>query len=949
MRQLFFLVIIGLISNSTFAQKNCTELIYQVADAGWISQSMTLSTPANQDYSIRFVSSLRGLTATITSTNNLSAITKEDYWLFTTEDNERKAFCFIDKTRLVELENQSYYVNTIALNWSGLEWLATHKVVSFTAMGKALKERLIPEVKMPKVGTKSFFNLSKCFYHTIDKTRIVNIETTPLDEEQLKQMKLPPSTKAMSLQFNTIGIDAEQQLDRYRGVDQPNYAKGLSRMAELYQAANDPVKAEQYYLEAQQNILQFSGVDYTDYPSLLNSLAAFYEQVGDVQKAKKHYEDAKVLVERIFGQHHPQYPITLNNLGALHLSVDEFDNSEEYHEQARLLLEEEFSTDHPEYTTTLGHLSNFYLVKKDYKKALEVLMNLSKNLVHQLYSYYPSLNEAERLKFLKKINQTVHQFYSAAIQLLPTIPELSNEVANINLAIKGLALEGSISTRASLLTAGDSLLRNQYYNWLGVRRQLAQAAVIPKLEREMLGINLKELDERALTLESELSAASGALANQFRLRRQQVTVDSIRRGLKAGEAAIDFIHFNYHNGKDWEDSILYYAAVIKKEQKMVQMIPLSDHKKLQDILNINITQHSQSYINSPLTNRELYDMVWARLETELNNVKRVYISPSGLLHQISFGALRNKNNKHLVEQYEILNYGSFRDFFYPTQTQNKNRDIVLVGGAKFSIDSAKLVALVHKMKDSTQAITPADLYAYANTALPLSRALASNFSRGNLFFNYLAGTKEEVETIDTLLKKHQWKTHKYIGEEALEDKVKKHSRKEAPYILHIATHGYFFRPLSPSPVGSKEFYKQIIYAQNPLMRSGLVLTGANRVWQGKRPIEGLDDGILTAYEISNLDLHQTDLVVLSSCETGLGDVYDSEGIFGLQRALKSAGVRQMLVTLWRIPDKETAELMGHFYHYYLKTKSASQALRMAQKKMQKNYTAFYWAGFVLIE
>ncbi|MBL4648161.1 MAG: CHAT domain-containing protein, partial [Aureispira sp.] len=128
-----------------------------------------------------------------------------------------------------------------------------------------------------------------------------------------------------------------------------------------------------------------------------------------------------------------------------------------------------------------------------------------------------------------------------------------------------------------------------------------------------------------------------------------------------------------------------------------------------------------------------------------------------------------------------------------------------------------------------------------------------------------------------------------------------------------------------------------------------VLTGANRVWQGKRPIEGLDDGILTAYEISNLDLYKTDLVVLSSCETGLGDVYDSEGIFGLQRALKSAGVRQMLVTLWRIPDKETAELMGIFYQHYLKTGSAKQALRMAQKEMQAKYSPFYWAGFVLIE
>ena len=948
MLRLLYILIFCLFNSFVSGQKDCHKSIYQIAESGWISRSITLDVKSNQDCSIRFVSSIKGLTATMTMTKRTAPLAKGDYWIFITNTGEKRAFASAEKTRTVSFEGKEQYVTTIIINWSGIEWLAKNKVSSFGAMDKTLEKNLLPEVKLSGLASRTFWNLSKCFYYSIDKQVPNNIEEPPLDEKKLEQVELPELVINV-LEFNNIDINAESNPIRYSGVDQPNYAKGLSQMAELYQAANDPVKAEQYYLEAQQNIVQFSGIDYGDYPNLLNNLATFYQQVGDVQKAKKKYLEAKDLIEKVFGNHHPQYPITLNNLGALHLSVNELENSEEYHNQARSLLEDEFSTSHPEYTTTLGHLSNFYLIKKDYKKALEVLTDLSKNLIHQLYSYYPSLNEAERLTFLKNLNQTVHQFYSSAVQLLDEMPELSDEIANINLAIKGLALEGSISTRASLLTAGDSLLRNQYYNWLGVRRQLAQAAVMPKLEREMLGINLEDLGQRALSLEKELSAASGALSNQFKLRRQQLTVDSIRARLEVGEVAIDFIHFNYHNGKNWEDSILYYALIIHKEKAITKMIPLANHKELQSILNINITKNSQSYINSSITNKELYDLIWKPLESELKGRKRIYISPTGLLHQISFVALRDASGKFLLEHYDLINYGSFRDFVYPTITENTTEDIVLVGGAKFSVDSAKLVNLVKKMRDSTQALTAYDLYAYANTALPLSRALASNFSRGDLFFNYLIGTKEEVETIDLLFNQNNWKTHKYIGEEALEDKVKMHSREAAPYVLHIATHGYFFRPLTPSPVGSKEFYKQIIYAQNPLMRSGLILTGANRVWQGKRPIEGLDDGILTAYEISNLDLYKTDLVVLSSCETGLGDVYDSEGIFGLQRALKSAGVRQMLVTLWRIPDKETAELMVIFYQHYLKTDSAEKALRMAQKEMQAKYGPFYWAGFVLIE
>jgi CHAT domain-containing protein len=949
MPRLFFIPLFCLFTTFVLGQKDCHKSIYQVAEAGWISRSITLDIKSTQDYSIRFVSSIKGLTATMTTTKRTASLSRGDYWIFITNNGEKRAFACAEKTHKVSFGGKEQYVNTLIVNWNGIEWLANNKIYSFGAMDKTLENNLLPEVKLSGLASKTFWNLSKCFYYSVDKRTATNIEEPALDANRLEKVALPAIAANKALEFEPIDINTAENPIRYSGVDQPSYAKGLSQMAELYQAANDPVKAEQYYLEAQQSIVQFSGIDYNDYPNLLNNLATFYQQVGDVKKAKNNYLEAKDLIEKVFGNHHPQYPITLNNLGALYLSINEFENSEEYHHQAKTLLEEEFSTSHPEYATTLGHLSNFYLVKKDYKKALEILTDLSKNLIYQLYSYYPSLNEAERLKFLKNLNQTVHQFYSSATQLLSEMPELSDEIANINLAIKGLALEGSISTRASLLTAGDSLLRNQYYNWLGVRRQLAQAAIMPKLEREMLGINLKDLDQRALSLEKELSAASGALSNQFKLRRQQLTVDSIRARLQEGEIAIDFIHFNYHNGKNWEDSILYYALIIQKEKVITKMIHLADHKELQAILNINITKNSQSYINSSLTNKELYELIWKPLESDLKDIKKIYISPTGLLHQISFAALRNGAGKFLLESYELVNYGSFRDFVCPTTTENSTKDIVLVGGAKFSLDSAKLVNLVKKMRDSTQALSTYDLYAYANTALPLSRALASNFSRGDLFFNYLIGTKEEVETIDLLFNQNDWKTHKYIGEEALEDKVKMHSRKKAPYILHIATHGYFFRPLTPSPVGSKEFYKQIIYAQNPLMRSGLILTGANRVWQGKRPIEGLDDGILTAYEISNLDLYQTDLVVLSSCETGLGDVYDSEGIFGLQRALKSAGVRQMLVTLWRIPDKETAELMGIFYQHYLKTGSAEKALRMAQKEMQAKYSPFYWAGFVLIE
>ncbi|MEJ7680988.1 MAG: CHAT domain-containing protein [Segetibacter sp.] len=137
--------------------------------------------------------------------------------------------------------------------------------------------------------------------------------------------------------------------------------------------------------------------------------------------------------------------------------------------------------------------------------------------------------------------------------------------------------------------------------------------------------------------------------------------------------------------------------------------------------------------------------------------------------------------------------------------------------------------------------------------------------------------------------------------------------------------------------------------QNPMFRSGLVLAGANYAWKGGAVIPGKEDGILTAYEIAQMDLSNTDLVVLSACETALGDLQGNEGVIGLQRAFKMAGVKQLIVSLWRVPDKETTELMTLFYHNWLTGQSTREALRSAQLKMKEKYSPYFWAAFVVVE
>ena len=210
----------------------------------------------------------------------------------------------------------------------------------------------------------------------------------------------------------------------------------------------------------------------------------------------------------------------------------------------------------------------------------------------------------------------------------------------------------------------------------------------------------------------------------------------------------------------------------------------------------------------------------------------------------------------------------------------------------------------------------------------------------------LPGTKEEVISIEQILKKNQWSVTSNLYKEASEEKLKGIS---SPDILHIATHGFF--------IPEKENETTIVYSKdislasdNPLTRSGLLLAGVEKNIKGNlinQPDE--EDGILTALEVMNLNLDHTDLVVLSACETGSGEIRNGEGVYGLQRAFLVSGANNLIMSLWKVNDEATQELMIGFYTQWLSSNDKSRALHQAQLELKKKYgSPFYWGAFVLI-
>lgn len=314
---------------------------------------------------------------------------------------------------------------------------------------------------------------------------------------------------------------------------------------------------------------------------------------------------------------------------------------------------------------------------------------------------------------------------------------------------------------------------------------------------------------------------------------------------------------------------------------------------------------------------KFYKKFWKPLAKHLEGCTNIYLSPDGELNDLPFAQLYD-GKKYLCEKYVLHNMFSTGDIVsaksQKPQPQNYKRDIFFFGGAEFG--------------------------------LPLEQA-AANRGQG---FAYLPGTVKEIDDISKILSR-EWNIHKFIGAEATEYAFKNLSYKLfSSAVIHISTHG-FNLPYDRSIQSNAINYNGKSGYDEPLMRSGFVLSGANDAWNHERPMGGKEDGIVTALEVSLLCLANTDLVVLSACDTGLGEIKDGEGVFGLQRAFRLAGAKSLLVSLWKVSDKETAELMTDFYRLWQSGKSKQEAFTLAQRSMKDKYPdePKKWAGFILIE
>lgn len=443
----------------------------------------------------------------------------------------------------------------------------------------------------------------------------------------------------------------------------------------------------------------------------------------------------------------------------------------------------------------------------------------------------------------------------------------------------------------------------------------------------------ESLEEKVNVLEKAVLAES----RQYNDMQQDFSLrwEDIQRSLSVDDVAIEIIDTQImsldQNSEIITDTV-YRALVLGSNFKRPQIVYLCNAKDLR--MQIRKSQYNLAGIQS---------LLWKPLEKYLKKKKSVYIAPSGLLHEVPFSAFENR-------KYSVHNVLSTKDIpQLKRKASNDNKmplKAVLFGGADYALENEELTTEIKT-----------DLDISGSSITQLTRGIVGNDSismRGQ-GFAYLPGSKREVQEIATILKESDWNVDLYIDKSATETKFKAYS-SSSPYLLHISTHGFYYPLANKQLSSSQDIQKENPYkiSDNPLMRTGLAFSGANSIWnQEKKSQENIDDGILTAYEVANMDLSNTELVVLSACKTGLGDITNNEGVYGLQRAFRMSGVQSMLVSLWDIPDDTTSEFMQQFYYLWCKSdkNTIKQAFSEAQDKLRKKYprNPERWGGFILIE
>ncbi len=674
----------------------------------------------------------------------------------------------------------------------------------------------------------------------------------------------------------------------------------------------------------------------------LNQQVIELYQAGQYQEAIPFAEEALAIRREQLGTRHPDVATSLNNLAGLYEAQGRYGEAEPLYQESLAIRREQLGTRHPNVAASLNNLAGLYEAQGDAAIATTYLQAGLDIEEHHLALNLATLADAQRQAYVATISDTTNRAVSLHLQSDPTVPAAQQLALTTLLRRKGRILEAGVSSRQRLrqnLTPEDQAILDRLTE---IQRQLATLTFNPSanLPPDQYRAQLEALETTANQLESTLARRSAS----FQVETQPVELAAVQAQIPANGVLVEYVRYlpvNVTKDSDHFWGAPRYAAYLLFPSGRIEAVDLGDAAAIEAAVSafIRLLQNPNADFQRTGDSLEavatvtdtIQAFIFEPIAPYLQNTQHLLISPDGQLNLLPFEALQPEaGGNYLVQRYQISYLASGRDLLKFNVTEPSHNSDVLLANPDY------------QTADATVQL------AQAGTRSVAENRRSTELSQ--LRVGPLPGTAAEAEAIQPLLSDPIL----LLGDEATENALK---QVQAPRILHIATHGFFLADvarLQPDARGLGVISSDVplavaspvgVAVENSLLRSGLALAGFNSRTSGS------EDGVLTALEAAQLNLVGTQLVVLSACETGLGDVANGEGVYGLRRAFAIAGAETQLLSLWQVSDYGTQSLMARYYQTLVGGAGRSEALRQVQLEMIEQggeYShPYFWAAFVL--
>ncbi len=722
---------------------------------------------------------------------------------------------------------------------------------------------------------------------------------------EIKEKILAPTSASIAVTLNNLGSvfsakgDEDKALELYKRAleirekalrpNHPDIARSLEFLGTSYRTKGDFKQSEENYLRGLEILRKTFGEEHYRIARMLGNLAVLYQMQGNYDRAELLFRQAVEMMEKTVGKEHSDYATTIYFLARFYTDKGDYEQAEPLYKKALEVVEKLFVAPHPDVISYLNSLARNYQAKGETKQSLDLLKRSHRLSERAAQTILFTSSEKQKLLYLNSLAGETNQYLSAHLKFAP------NDAAALELALTTIfERKGRVSDAVAF---EFSALRNRFNsndqilleNLIKINSQLAQK--ILNATENMNEKQIKELEEQKEKLEQEISRRS----SEFRSRIQPATISSIQAAIPENAALIEFAIYRPFDpkavGNDEKKAFgePHYVAYVVRRQGAIQWKDLGAAKTIDESTE-NFRQALRDVKRKDVAQlaRIVDKKILAQLRPFLGDATHLLISPDGELNLIPFEALVDEKNQFLIENYSFTYLTSGRDLLrMQTKRESKNNPMVIAN----------------------------PLFGTSETAS------VSGKRQNDTFFAPLGGTLQEAKSIQTIFPNANILTDANATETVLK-------QTNAPQILHLATHGFFLED------------KKIV---NPLLRSGLAFAGANSR-KGEK-----DDGILTALEASGLNLWGTKLVILSACDTGLGEVRNGEGVYGLRRAFVLAGTESLVMSLWSVSDFVTREMMTNYYKNLKNGLGRGASLRQVQLEMLKKPNRqhpFYWASFI---